>query len=303
MGNEWAAALGLDCGASSSKWCVMDDRGHVRAEGRVAPVSGLDLAGERRGAALAALAEVADLATPFGVRAAWVGVTGLSAGSAEAAVVSDTLAAALQLGPAQVRVEGDLDLAYLAHFPPGAGVLVYAGTGAIAYHLTPQGGVLRAGGYGPLLGDEGGGFAIGRAALRHLLLHADGVGEAARGPLAERVFAAAGGRDWPTLRAYAYGGGRAAIAALAPLVGEAARAGDPGAVAILEGAGRDLAALAGTLLRRTGPLAVALAGGALRAHPRVAQACAEALPGVPLEVRDVPHERAAARLALEHLRG
>lgn len=292
-------ALGLDCGGSSSKWCVLDEAGLLLAEGRAAPLGGLDLLEGRRETALGTLGEIAGQARAWGVGGAWAGVTGLSAGSAEAAELARALADGLGLPPARVRVESDLDLAYRAHLAPGEGVLVYAGTGAIAYHLTAAGEVLRAGGHGPLLGDEGGGFFLGRAALRALLAHAERSGQAASGPLAAAVFGRVGGADWPAIRRYAYGGGRSAVAALAPLVGEAARAGDPLALAILDAAGDALAELARALLDRLGgPLPVVLAGGALRVHERLVARCRAALPGVQVTHHEAPHEQAAARLAL-----
>jgi len=45
---------------------------------------------------------------------------------------------------------------------------VIAGTGSVAFALGRDGGIRRAGGWGPGLGDPGSGTAIGRAALRHV---------------------------------------------------------------------------------------------------------------------------------------
>src|ERR671935_277939 len=48
----------------------------------------------------------------------------------------------------------------------GAGVLILAGTGSIVIGRDRRGRWARAGGLGPLLGDEGSGFWLGRAWLR-----------------------------------------------------------------------------------------------------------------------------------------
>lgn len=66
-----------------------------------------------------------------------------------------------------VIVRTDAELAYAGAFglQPG-GVLVIAGTGSIAWTQLSDGRFLRAGGWGPLLGDEGGGAWLGREVLR-----------------------------------------------------------------------------------------------------------------------------------------
>lgn len=67
---------------------------------------------------------------------------------------------------ASVQVLSDLELGQAAAFAGGSGVLVVGGTGSGAYAVDEQGRRARAGGLGALLGDEGSGFWLGRAALR-----------------------------------------------------------------------------------------------------------------------------------------
>lgn len=62
----------------------------------------------------------------------------------------------------RVRVMGDLELARDAAFAGGPGLLLIAGTGSAALAKGAGGRVGRAGGRGPLLGDEGSAFWIGR---------------------------------------------------------------------------------------------------------------------------------------------
>lgn len=66
---------------------------------------------------------------------------------------------------ARARVLTDYELAHWAFFGAAPGVLLVASTGSIAYARGP-GGARRAGGLGPLLGDDGSGFWLGRRALR-----------------------------------------------------------------------------------------------------------------------------------------
>jgi hypothetical protein len=67
---------------------------------------------------------------------------------------------------ARVRVLPDYEIAHLAAFGDGPGVVLVASTGSAAFALGPRGRSQRAGGYGPLLGDEGSGFWLGREAAR-----------------------------------------------------------------------------------------------------------------------------------------
>ena len=66
----------------------------------------------------------------------------------------------------RVLVISDVEAAYLAALGASPGVLLLAGTGSIALGRDRRGRFARAGGLGPLLGDDGSAFAIGRAWLR-----------------------------------------------------------------------------------------------------------------------------------------
>src|SRR5881628_2177520 len=99
--------------------------------------------------------------------------------TASAAVLAETARrAAAHVGLARrVRVLADAEVALSAAFGRGPGVLVNAGTGSIAYARDPHGGLHRAGGYGWQLGDEGGGYWLGRRALEAAAWAQDGRGE------------------------------------------------------------------------------------------------------------------------------
>jgi predicted NBD/HSP70 family sugar kinase len=66
----------------------------------------------------------------------------------------------------QVTVISDVEAAYLGGLGEGAGILLLAGTGSMALGRNARGRWARAGGWGPLLGDEGSAFWIGREWLR-----------------------------------------------------------------------------------------------------------------------------------------
>lgn len=79
----------------------------------------------------------------------------------------------------RVRIEGDSAFALRAAYPAGeSGYLIIAGTGSVAIARTIDGEVLKAGGWGRFLGDEGSGYWIGMQALKHYARSLD-KGEAA----------------------------------------------------------------------------------------------------------------------------
>ena len=65
----------------------------------------------------------------------------------------------------QLICMNDVELAFRGAFPDRRGILVLAGTGSMAMAQGPQG-LVRAGGWGDLFGDEGSAFWIGRLGLQ-----------------------------------------------------------------------------------------------------------------------------------------
>jgi len=301
-------ALGIDAGGSSTRWLLVDEAGEPVGAGKVGPVSAIDLpqdpspapVGGSDNAALAALEELAIAVLKVGSPSFVVaGVTGLDTLSPEAVRLEGFLAGTLAVPVQSVRVLGDVATAYLASFAPGMGVLVYGGTGSVAVHLATDGSLLRAGGHGYLIDDAGGGFWIGREALRRVLRAADESGGPAGGPLAAAVYADLGGSDWPTIRRAVYGGGRSRVAALTPVVALAARRGDQDALAVLAGAGSELARLVGIVCGRLGQvLPVVVAGGVAMCGAPLVKALAAGLPaGATVTVATTSPVEAAAAVA------
>src|SRR5690606_17821264 len=179
-----------------------------------------------------------------------MGAAGLETGSRAALHFTQLISSDLGLSESAVLVCNDMEIAYRTVFEPGAGVLVYGGTGSIAYHLPRSGPALRVGGHGYLIDDAGGGYWIGRQALSRTLRWHDELGMAASKPLAREVYALLGSREWPEIREEIYGEGRSRVAALAPAVARAAARGDEAAAEILAAAGVELARLANVALRR-----------------------------------------------------
>jgi glucosamine kinase len=156
-----------------------------------------------------------------------------------------------------VHVTGDADSARAGAFLGAPGVVVIAGTGSMASGWNGESSA-RAGGHGFLLGDEGGAYWIGRAAVRAALRWEDGMGGS---KIIHRAVIQAAGQDLDALigEVCTHPAERARLTALAPVV-TALAAEDPEARTIALRAAEHLAALAGAIRRRLGPLPVAGAG-------------------------------------------
>ena len=144
-------------------------------------------------------------------------------------------------------------IALRAAVPSGPAVLLIAGTGSIGYGRTADGQEVRAGGWGYLLDDAGSAYAVGLAGLGAVLRAHDG-----RDPqttLSATLLAAWGLAEPEGIigRVYQLPPPRDEIAALAPLVAAAARAGDPVAAAIVANAGDALGALAVATIGKFAP--------------------------------------------------
>jgi N-acetylglucosamine kinase-like BadF-type ATPase len=166
----------------------------------------------------------------------------------------------------RVRVTTDGEIALEAAFPGGQpGIVITAGSGSNAFARDAHGTIRRVGGLGWQIGDEGSGYALGRAALAAVGRALDG-----RGPLtalAERLTVAAAVEGPEGLAPWARSATPRGIAALARTVAEVAEAGDAVATGLVADAAADLAAHVHALLPHLGnvsPVPVAFNGGLLR---------------------------------------
>jgi len=167
----------------------------------------------------------------------------------------------------------DAEIALSTAFADGTGIIVSAGTGSIAYARDPAGQLHRAGGYGWQLGDEGGGYWLGRRALDVAARAQDGRGEGST--LLARLLGPLGLQTFDDLVRWTATATPAQVAALAPHVLNAAREGEVVAQRAVEDAARELVALVLTLERYypgTAPVPVAIAGGLLLAQSPLAAA-------------------------------
>jgi N-acetylglucosamine kinase-like BadF-type ATPase len=212
---------------------------------------------------------------------------------------------------ARVLVVNDALVALEAGAPGQPGVVIISGTGSISYGRNNQGEAARSGGWGYVLGDEGSGYWIGRAALRAVLRQADHRGPTTMlTPLLLEYF---GVRQPQELihEVYHTNLKPAAIGTLARCVQSAFGEGDAVAIGILRGGANELETFAMSVARRLGlvgqPFPFILAGGIFRAVPWLKEELERRLPVVAprSEVHMLEGEPAAGavRLALQEARG
>ncbi len=233
--------LAIDLGKTSCRVAA----GARRAEGAGAP--GLAAPGGVRAAEAAILAVARELGPAEEIDEVIVGAAGALAAPDAAGALGDALLASLRAQ--RVAVTSDAVIAHAGALDGKPGVVLIAGTGVVALAIGADGALRIADGWGPWLGDEGGGAWIGAAGLRAALRAHDG-----RGPSTTLLDAArarfGAPQTWPAQLT-----GAAALASFAPDVLTAE--GDAAALAIVSDAAEALAATA----RAAGDGPVAMTGG------------------------------------------
>lgn len=269
--------LAVDGGGTKTQAIVADLEGKVLARG-LGPSSnhhrvGLDAFGRALTTAIdGALQHVlgprpkeAWHAAP--IAAACFGLAGVDCKEDETLV--STWVKAQGIAPSFVVVN-DSQLVLAAGTPEGWGVALISGTGSVCLGRSKDGRSRRAGGWGPLLGDEGSGYQIALRALRAATQTADG--RAGAQALLQAVLRHWGLDDASALIPHVYSStmNQSELAGLAVVVLELAGKGDPVAAGIVTDAAQQLAAHVDALVHQlelTRP-PLALAGGVLRATLR-----------------------------------
>jgi N-acetylmuramic acid 6-phosphate etherase len=313
---DGATVLAVDLGKTGCRVALWREGVRGEAEGIGTPgLAGSGGAAMAEAAILAVAAPLLRVTAVVEVDAVGVGAAGALAAPAAARDLAERLCRSL---PARrVAVASDATTSHAGALGGGPGIVLAAGTGAVALAVGADGVTHRVDGWGPWLGDEGGGAWLGLRGLRAALRAADGRGPATAltqaaiarfGPLAD-LAARMEGHDSPPRLA----------AGFAADVAEAAREGDAAAARLLS---RAAAALADTVraaasrLAAEGPHRLAMIGGLLGIGPVLTdplRAClGEAVPslshvaaeGTSLDGarllasrRDTVHERGVIRAA------
>lgn len=257
--------VGVDAGGTRTRAVVVRDGSELgRVEGRAGAVR----PGRVLVAATAILDTVRRALAAGGLLEADVLVVGAAGVGREPVRLELERALRKERLAGTVLITTDVAIAHRAAFGDGPGIVLIAGTGSIALAKDAGGATHRAGGYGWQMGDEGGAYDVGRAAL-------SAVGRARDGRLGDTVLTtalpdAARVPDVDGLVAWAGGASPGEVAALAQAVLEAAGGGDAAAREIVGQAAEDLAGLAAAVLPffpGRQPVPVALGGGMLEREP------------------------------------
>ncbi len=166
------------------------------------------------------------------------------------------------------------------------GFCLVAGTGSLALGRTLEGTMVRAGGLGYMLGDEGSAWWIGHEAIARALRSAEN--RDLPTALLPSLLQACNLQEPQDFIAYAHQkAGKAEIAALAPLVTLAATKGDALALDILQQAAWELASLVESVVKRSPGISnqeLVLAGGVMEhdaiVRKRLLAILQERLPGL-----------------------
>lgn len=239
--------LGLDGGGTKTECVLMDEAGEVRAQGRSGPSNPMRVG---FGGALAAVCEAGRTAiqnaklSPGDVSVVCAGLAGTAQPESEQKMKK---LLAEEFPGKIVKVCTDLDLT-LEATGRGRAIVLLAGTGSAAVGRDVDGQIVRVGGHGPLLGDEGSAYDVGRRATIAALRGSDR-GQA-DSPLAARILRELRVGDWEDLHLRVYDAPDEVFPRIFPVVTAAAEEGDAEARALLEEASAELAGLVSDLVER-----------------------------------------------------
>ncbi|MGH9623197.1 MAG: N-acetylglucosamine kinase [Bryobacteraceae bacterium] len=241
--------LGIDGGQSGTTALIANETGEVVGIGRSGPCNHTG-APDRRAKFFRAVSEsLAEAAAGAGLDAGALAFQaaclGFSGGAADKEQYSREL-----IRSAKFKITHDAEIALAGATGGKPGIIVIAGTGSIAFGRNQTGAMARAGGWGYVLGDEGGAFDLMRHALRAALQLEEhwGPSTALHAALLEATGSASA--DVLMRRFYAGEFPREQLASFAPVVDQAAEAGDRIARKILNRAGIELAHYAGGVHRQ-----------------------------------------------------
>jgi N-acetylglucosamine kinase-like BadF-type ATPase len=234
--------LGVDGGGTKTAFLLIDESGRVLGAHTEGPAYYLEVGFEQMRAMLARgiLATCAQPGiAPADITFAFLGLPAYGEDSRLLAALDASPSPTLD--PDRYRCDSDAVCAWAGALACQDGINVIAGTGSMAYGEF-AGRCARAGGWGELFSDEGSAYWIAREGLTLFSRMSDG--RAPRGALHE-IMRRHFGLTVSDLDicAAVYGEARiqrSALAALAPLIAEAAAAGDTAAVALFTRAAEEL---------------------------------------------------------------
>ena len=232
--------IGIDGGGSKTSAILCTPDGSIVSEVQAGP-SNLQILGLEKTADLV-LDLIDQCCHSMGCTYSQIGVV---AGLAGAGRVDDrTQLKELIMKKAQALTRIEIDtaarIALEGALSGGPGIVLIAGTGSIALAKNRKGNIFRAGGWGRIIGDEGSGYAIGRAAFSTIARSIDGV---VRPEKIFKLFSKQFGLDSQEAILDAVYKNNFEIAQAAPIVLAAAEKGDAAAKKILSTCADELLSL------------------------------------------------------------
>ena len=258
--------LGIDGGGSKTAALVTDESGTPRGRGLAGGSNHLRVGLETATRNIERAVNIALVESGIAIREieyAYCGIAGSDHPEHHERVV-DSLKTFFPRGNFIVDTDARIALTGAVGF--GSGIVIIAGTGSVAFGRNDRGDEFRAGGWGPILGDEGSGYAIGRDGLIAVLRAHDGRGS--KTAITDLLCREHGMCDPADLPRHIYAATTHAddIARYGKMVMECAAAGDPLAQEIIHRAAFALAECVAAVARRlniTGEsFPVAYVGGA-----------------------------------------
>jgi len=246
--------LGIDGGGTHTRAVLVEtgpDAERTLGEGRAEAANlnrvGLEAAVKNVVKAVAEACLRAEVAASE-TTAACVGLAGVQPPQAHRRMLT-ALKSSLPITELTLETDARVALAGATDLQPG--VVIIAGTGSISFGINARGKYVRAGGWGPTMGDEGSGHYIGKRALEAVMSAYDHRKPLTR--LTDPVCRYLGVSSPPELPPVIYdspGEERRDIAQLSKIVVEAGRSGDVVALEILNDAAAQLARAAITVINQ-----------------------------------------------------
>lgn len=260
--------LGIDGGQSSTKALLADETGKVIGRGRGGPCNHV-ASSEGRAKFLSALGDCLRQAYhEAGLESTALHFAsvclGLSGGAEDKEAYTKELIAS-----DKYKFTHDAEIALLGGTAGEPGIIIIAGTGSIAFGRNAQMQTARAGGWGYIFGDEGGGFDLARQALRRALQFEEGWGKPT--VLHKALLEVSGEPTANSLMHQFYNQfDRKQIASYAKLVTSAAEQGDEVALEVLKEASHSLTlyitGVYDQLFKKAETVQIVAVGGVFKSH-------------------------------------
>lgn len=243
--------VGVDGGGTTTRAAILDEQNRVVAEGRAGPSNPLrvgiaNAASAVRDAIDEACSEISIHRTD--ILACVIGLAGVRRKDIRDRMRETLLEGLKEIKPIELVTDGEIAL--YGATGGRAGLVVIAGTGSICCGRNSQGKHMCAGGWGPIVGDEGGGSWIARKALQAVAQAADARGpKTSLTPAAVSYFKLETPDDLSTA-IYTPTMTNDRLAGFAKQVVRAAQLGDEVAQDILKKAGQQLGVAANAVIRK-----------------------------------------------------